>query len=325
MSARRWSLRPRWWLTLVCLVVIAAGCLVYADLGLSSTGKGYDSVPAGLQVAGSERRPTVSPLRAVPGRLERVYFYSKALHRLADYLVYLPPDYTPSQRLPVFYGLHGMPGRPLAFTVNAHIEPRLVALIDEHWVPPMILVFPDGRIGGKTSTDSEWANTPSGDFLSYVGNVVQNVDYRFATLPDRQDRVIAGLSAGAYGSANVGLHDLSLFGTIQVWSGYFVETHNGVFEHASHATMIANSPQYYIEGMRAKLRKYPLRAFLYVGRDDSFAPQLKPMVRAMKAAGVHVGWGIYKGGHSWVIWSAHLDQMLIMAGYDFEHPLAGSG
>jgi enterochelin esterase-like enzyme len=199
-----------------------------------------------------------------------------------------------------------------------------VQLIDEHRVPPMILVFPDGRIDGRTQSDSEWANTPSGDFLSYVGNVVHDVDHRFATLPYRQDRAIAGLSAGAYGAANVGLHDLSLFGLIQVWSGYFVETHNGVFAHASRTTMVANSPLEYIGAMRAQLRRYPLRAFLYVGRDDSVADQLAPMVRAMQAAGVRVGWAVYPGGHSWNVWSGHLDQMLIMAGHDFEHPLAGS-
>ena len=325
MTEGRWPPRPRWWLAAGGVIVIAAAYVVYADGGRSSAGAGYDSVPAGVTVPAIERRPSVSAIRALPGRLQRVYFYSKALHRIADYLVYLPPDYTPAHRLPVFYGLHGMPGRPLAFTVNAHIEPRLVALIDEHRVPPMILVFPDGRIGGQTSTDSEWANTPAGEFLSYVGNVVHDVDHRFATLAYREDRAIAGLSAGAYGAANVGLHDLSLFGLIQVWSGYFIETHNGVFAHASPATMTANSPLDYIGGMRAQLRRYPLRALLYVGRDDSFASQLQPMVRAMKAVGVHVGWAIYPGGHSWNVWSGHLDQMLIMAGYDFEHPLAGPG
>jgi enterochelin esterase-like enzyme len=326
MTADRWSLRRRWWLVAggVVVIAIAAGVL-HAVGGHMSVGKGYDSVPAGFTVPAVENRPRVSATSAAPGRLQRVYFYSRALHRIADYLVYLPPSYTPARRLPVFYGLHGMPGRPLAFTVDAHIEPRLVALIDQHRVPPMILVFPDGRIGGRTATDSEWANTPSGDFLSYVGDVVHDVDHRFATLPDRQDRAIAGLSAGAYGAANVGLHDLSLFGVIQVWSGYFVETHNGVFAHASPATMRANSPLDYVGGMRAELRRYPLRAFLYVGRDDDFASQLLPMVRAMRAAGTDVGWAVYRGGHSWNVWSGHLDQMLIMAGQDFEHPLARPG
>jgi hypothetical protein len=55
--------------------------------------------------------------------------------------------------------------------------------------------------------------------------------------------------------------------------------------------------------MRVQLRRYPLRAFLYVGRDDSVADQLAPMVRAMQAAGVRVGSAVYPGRHSWNVWS----------------------
>ena len=101
----------------------------------------------------------------------------------------------------------------------------------------MILVFPDGRIGGSVYSDSEWANTPSGDYESYVLNVVHDVDARFSTLPDRADRVIGGFSAGAYGAINIALHHLSDFASVQVWSGYFTETRSGVFAHASRATL----------------------------------------------------------------------------------------
>ena len=82
-----------------------------------------------------------------------------ALHKEADYLVYLPAGYRAKRPLPVFYMLHG---------------------------------------------DSEWANTPSGNYESYVTNVVSDVAQRFATLPCRQERALAGLSAGAYGAANIG-------------------------------------------------------------------------------------------------------------------------
>jgi enterochelin esterase-like enzyme len=303
-----------------CAVLLIGAYLVLATYGQGSTRHG---LPGGPVAAGeSTSAILVSPSRAVPGRLERVHFYSRALGRVADYLVYLPADYTPSRRLPVFYGLHGMPGRPLAFTAHAAIEPQLEKLIRQGRVPPMILVFPDGRIDGRTATDSEWANTPSGRFESYVVDVVHDVDHRFAALPHRQDRVIAGLSAGAYGAANVGLHQLRLFGSIQVWSGYFIETHNGVFGQAAPAQMAYNSPIDYVHRLRRALRRYPLRIFIYIGHHDEFRPQTAPMAAALTAEGAHVGWAIYSGGHSWQLWSAHLDQMLIMAGYGFRHPLA---
>ena len=133
----------------------------------------------------------------------------------------------------------------------------------------MILVFPDGRIGERTQTDSESANTPAGRFESYVVDVVHNVDQRFATLPSRGDRAIAGLSAGAYGAANIGLHQVALFGLVQVWSGYFTQTRTGVFSHATRAQLARNSPSDYVRTLRPQLARYPLRTFLYVGNGDS--------------------------------------------------------
>ncbi len=258
-----------------------------------------------------------TPCAPAAGRLLTVYFYSHALHRVTDYLVYLPAQYTPARRLPVFYMLHGMPGRPLAFTVNAQVEGKLERLIGQRRVTPMILIFPDGRINGNTQTDSEWANTRSGPFESYVVDVVHNVDSRFATLPYRQDRAIAGLSAGAYGALNVGLHQVALFGLIQVWSGYFTQTRTGVFSHATRALLEHNSPLDYVRTMKPALVAYPLRVFLYVGNHDGDASPMAPMAVRLAAAGANVRSAIYPGGHNWNLWSGRMGQMLIMASRHF--------
>ena len=263
-------------------------------------------------------------VRLAAGRLLTIHFYSHALHRVTDYLVYLPIDYSRARRLPVFYMLHGMPGRPLAFTVNAQVESKLEQLIRRRRVGPMILVFPDGRIGGDTQTDSEWANTSSGQFESYVVDVVHNVDSRFATLPYRQDREVAGLSSGAYGALNVGLHRVTLFGLIQVWSGYFVQTRSGVFSHATKAWLQYNSPLDYVRTMEHTFPAYPLRVFLYVGNHDGDASPVAPMAAALSAAGADVHSAVYPGGHDWNLWSARLDQMLVMASGYFATAVASS-
>jgi len=252
-------------------------------------------------------------VRSDAGRLLTIYFYSHALHRVTDYLAYLPADYSRARRLPVFYMLHGMPGRPLAFTANAQVETKLEKLIRQRKVGPMILVFPDGRIDGNTQTDSEWANTRAGQFESYVVDVVHNVDRRFATLPYRQDRAIAGLSAGAYGALNIGLHQVKLFGLIQVWSGYFIQTRIGVFSDATRAWLEYNSPLDFVRTVKPALAAYPLRVFLYVGNRDGDASPIAPMAAALAAAGADVHSAIYPGGHDWNLWSGRMDQMLAMA------------
>ncbi|HEY2258378.1 MAG TPA: alpha/beta hydrolase-fold protein [Solirubrobacteraceae bacterium] len=261
------------------------------------------------------------------GRRVDVEFYSPALHREADYLVYLPPGYDAAQhRYPVYYLLHGSPGRPVVYYDVADMDIRLDNLISLHRMRPMILVFPDGRISDSTMSDSEWANTQAGNFASYVMNVVTDVDHRFATVDLRRDRVIAGFSAGAYGATNIALHNLATFGNLQSWSGYYLQTRSGVFSRASRAELAANSPLDYVRHLGRQLAANPLRAFLFVGRDDNSSPQQAPMAKALAARGATVSYALYRGGHDWQLWHSHLNQMLELASRGVGQPLrAGRG
>jgi enterochelin esterase-like enzyme len=260
------------------------------------------------------------------GTLRTVQFYSRALHRRTDYLVYLPPGYGKGRaRYPVDYLLHGSPGRPQVFLGIAGMPVRMDNLISQHRMRPMILVLPDGRISGSTYSDSEWANTPSGDYANYVVNVVRDVDQRFATLAHRQDRVIAGFSMGAYGATNIALHHLGLFAGLQSWSGYYVQTRTGVFADAGRTTLDSNSPLDYVRGLRRTLATDPLRAFIFVGRDDDDSPQTQPMAQALAVAGGDVTYALYDGGHDWQLWYAHLDQMLMLASRDTSTPPRPAG
>jgi enterochelin esterase-like enzyme len=259
---------------------------------------------------------------AKPGRLFKVRFFSAALGRQADYMVYLPAGYSRHRPLPVFYLLHGIPGRPISYSVIGHIEVRLDNLISRGRTPRMILVFPDGRIDGSTFSDSEWANTPSGRFETYVVDVVRDVDHRFAARADRSSRVIGGLSAGAYGALNIALHHLAVFGSVQAWSGYFKQTRAGVFADASRADLAYNSPFYYVRKLKRELARFPLRAFLLSGRgDQGTRRQVSSMANALRAEGAHATWALYPGGHDWALWNTHLDGMLVLAGADVSRPL----
>jgi len=261
------------------------------------------------------------------GRHLTVQLYSAALHRQADYLALLPPGYDPAHhRYPVYYLLHGSPGRPQVYYAIASLNVRLSNLLSQHRMQPMILIYPDGRIGGSTFSDSEWANTPSGNYESYVIEVVRDVDRRFATIANRQGRVIGGFSAGGYGATNITLHNLSVFGNLQSWSGYFVQHRSGVFSGASPATLAYNSPLRYVRELGPELANYPLHAFLFTGRDDDVSPQLAPMANALAADGAQVSYALYHGGHDWQLWHAHLNQLLIFASQDASEPLSlGTG
>ena len=286
----------------VAAVLLLGGVGVYAYGQDYSLHRGFASV--------------VQLPRAGTGRLLNIQFRSGALNRQADYMVYLPPGYTPAKRYPVYYLLHGMPGQPHVFVTIANLAVRLDNLLSLGRVRPMILVFPDGRIGGNVYSDSEWANTASGNFGNYVLDVMHNVDAHFSTLPHRTDRVIGGFSAGAYGAINIALHHLSDFASVQVWSGYFTQTHSGVFAHASRATLAYNSPLSLVGRVTKPIRSGGLRVSMFVGRNDASSAQLLPMAARLRAAGAAVTDAIVPGGHDWAVWYPQLNPMLILASHD---------
>lgn len=293
-------------------VVVAAALVVAGLAGAYSYGRDYQ-LHRGFTTLVQFRR-------AGSGRLEEVRFYSRTLHRNADYLVYLPPHYSSRRRYPVYYLLHGAPGQPRVFVDIANMDVRLDNQVSLGHARPLILVYPDGRIGGNTFSDSEWANSPSGNFESYVIEVMHNVDQRFAAIARRQDRVIAGFSAGAYGAMNIALHHPSDFANVQSWSGYFTQTRTGVFANASGATLAYNSPLDYVGRLGRELAKYPLRVYMFVGRGDGASAQQLPMARALLAAGARVQYAFYGGGHDWSVWYPRLNQVLDLASGDVLHP-----
>jgi enterochelin esterase-like enzyme len=292
---------------------IALCLLVVGLLGAYSYGKDY-YLHRGFT-------PIARLAQARPGRLVEVRFFSPALGRRASYLAYLPPGYAGSNRYPVLYLLHGSPGQPKVFIDVAHMDARLDNLISQGRVRPMILVFPDGRVKGSNYSDSEWANTHYGAHESYVLDVLRDVDRRFSTLRNRNDRVIGGISAGAYGAINIALHHLGEFASAELWSGYFRQSHSGAFASATTAELSYNSPLDYVTRLGRGLATHRLRVFMIVGRSDPDRRQVLPLATALERRGASVGYAFYAGGHDWQLWWPHLNQMLILASRDVSQPL----
>jgi enterochelin esterase-like enzyme len=257
--------------------------------------------------------PPRDPAGVSTGRLAEVSFQSAALHGRRDYYIYLPPGYTreaaTGARFPVVYLLHGAPGWPQRFTEAGDLGVRIDTLLAHHRIRPFLVVMPDGR-NGTYGADTEWANTRSGRYESYVLDTVHAVDRRRATLPDRRDRAIGGNSAGGYGAANIALRHLSTFGLFQSWSGYFLQTPTGPFKDASVAALRANSPDDYVGRLRAQLRREPLDAVLYGGSHDPDTRQLPGFAARLRAAGARVETMVRPGRHDWALWRAMMPAML---------------
>jgi enterochelin esterase-like enzyme len=268
--------------------------------------------------------PPVTPKGVARGTLENVHFYSRALRQQRAYLVYLPPRYraqaAAGRRFPVMYLLHAPPGRPDGFVQAGALAVDSDVLLHRRAIRPMIFVIPYGK-SGSYGNDTEWANAAAGPYESFVMNVVRDVDHRFATLTGRRYRGIAGLSEGAYGALNVGLHHLRDFSVLESWSGYYAQTRTGPFVHASTAQLLANSPNWYLPRLAPAIRRLGLRVYLYQGVRDEIRPwRIRTFARQLFANGAYVRWGFFPGGHDWGLWRHQTPHMLRVASRWFSTP-----
>jgi enterochelin esterase-like enzyme len=174
--------------------------------------------------------------------------------------VYLPPGYSPSRRYPVVYLLHGMPGSPSEYLVGTNFTTFADDGIDAGTLKPFIAVIP--AAGSDAKYNGEWAGPWE---HALVDDVVPWVDAHLSTIASPSGRVIAGLSAGGFGAADIGIRNERVFGSIMSWSGYFHPLRDGPFKHATKAELAANDPETLVKSDADELTDARTRFFLSTG------------------------------------------------------------
>ena len=174
--------------------------------------------------------------------------------------VYLPPGFDPSQRYPVAYLLHGLPGSPAEYPDGVQLGAFADGAIAAGTVRPFIAVMP--AAGPTARYDGEWAGAWEN---ALVAHVVPWVDASLPTVASPASRVIAGLSAGGYGAVDIALRHPGLFGAVESWSGYFAPLRDGPFRHASPETLAANDPVTLARVEAPRLRRAAMRFFVSTG------------------------------------------------------------
>jgi len=257
------------------------------------------------------------------GTAQRIYVASPALggrHQPVD--VYLPPGYAqhPRRRYPVFYLLHGFPGRPGAFLETVRMGVVEDILLARKRIRPVILVMPFGSTG--TFTDEEWANgtRPGQAWETFVArDLVRAVDARYRTIRSAAGRALGGLSEGGYGAVNIGLHHPTEFSVLESWSGYERAADiRSIFGHRP-ALLARNSPSLQLARAAAALRATRTYVWFYSGSDDQFLPQNEQFASALAAAGVRHRFRVVRGGHNWALWRGNASLALLAAATRLEH------
>jgi len=161
------------------------------------------------------------------GKIDTITYPSKTVGNDRKALVYTPPGYSKSKKIPVLYLLHGIGGDEKEWLNGGKPQHILDNLYAEGKITPMLVVMPNGR---AMKDDRANGNIMAKDKVEAFANfekdllndLIPFIEKKFSVYKDREHRAIAGLSMGGGQSLNFGLGNLDKF----AWVGGFSSAPN---------------------------------------------------------------------------------------------------
>jgi S-formylglutathione hydrolase FrmB len=236
--------------------------------------------------------------------------------------VMLPPGYDDPanrhRRYPVVYLIHGYPGGSADdwFTAGDALD-TMQQLLQRQLVQPMIIVAPTVTAGSPT-TDWECLDVPGGPRLEtyLTTTLVERIDARYRTVPDRRHRAVAGMSGGGFCALNVGLRHLDRYATVLVTLPYDDPGSAVSLLGGDAALIAANTPRLYIPTMPFP---YPVAVMLDAGdHAQTDMTTSRRIASALIARGQKVSMRFEPGlVHTWRTARAALPYLLAFANAEF--------
>ncbi|MET1116754.1 MAG: alpha/beta fold hydrolase, partial [Comamonas sp.] len=242
------------------------------------------------------------------GTLASVDFNSAQLRRAWNYDVYLPTGYESSQlRYPVLYLLHGNGGARSDWPNKGQLQQTLDGLIASGRMAPAIVVLPDaGRSWYVDRTEPMES--------AIMQDLLPDVEQRFRTLQEREGRLLAGHSTGAYGAFRLALKYPERFAAVAllspaIYAGMPPKTStavaSGVFgEQGGFDPKVWDALNYPAAWDGYLAKKKPVPVFLSSGDDDlDILHDSYALYRKLLAAGQPAEYRVVDGGHLWPSWA----------------------
>lgn len=243
---------------------------------------------------------------------------SKLLAREMSYRIILPAAYKQSakRRFPVIYLLHGRGGNYQDWTNLTKITQYSIAY-------DFIIVMPDG---GKESWYADNANLPNEKRESYfIKELIPEIDAKYRTLADRQNRIVAGLSMGGYGAVKFGLKYPEKFFLAGSFSGAMdavVKTQNykhliksvaDVFGDENNQARKDNDIfRIVVEASAEKIKEFPF-LFIDCGTEDHQFQSNRDFIALLTDKKVPHEYRQKPGVHNWAFWDSEVREFLRVA------------
>jgi enterochelin esterase-like enzyme len=249
---------------------------------------------------------------------------SKILNSDRKYAIYLPPDYSTSQRsYPVLYLLHGSGDDQTGWIQFGEVLRITDKAIQEGSATPMIIVMPDANTGRRGYSNDILGTWRYEDF--FFGEFIPCIEKTYRIKGEKRYRAIAGLSMGGEGTFMYALHHPEMFSSACPLSAAtgplkLEDTRKSLqrfsptpkdnipdslieayYKHQSVLALIENMPED---------QKKSVRWYIDCG-DDDFLYEGNSLVHiAMRKKEIPHEFRTRDGGHNWTYWRASLPEVL---------------
>jgi enterochelin esterase-like enzyme len=150
---------------------------------------------------------------ATAGEVFTETFRSEAIGRDYKYTIYLPDDYKKdTKRYPVLYLLHGAGGDENEWLYKGGARETMDALIAQKLIKPMVVVMPGHTAAWWVDGAKEKGET------ALLKEVMPHAEGKYRIDAVRSNRLIAGLSAGGYGTLNFAFKYPTMFAAAAILS-----------------------------------------------------------------------------------------------------------
>jgi enterochelin esterase-like enzyme len=229
------------------------------------------------------------------GQVSDIYYQSTATNSQRRAKIYLPPEYSASNKYSVMYLLHGIGGSEDNWTSGGG-NANVIAdnLIAAGKIKPSIIVMPNCNASGTGISDG-YENLTN----DLINCLIPYIEKNYSVYTDRLHRAISGLSMGGGQSFNIGLPHLDLFPYIGAYSAA--------------PNTYANSKLFPDGGTAAKQQLKLL--FISYGTNDSLINFGTGVHNYCDTNGIpNTYWLLQGKGHEWSVWKQSLWNFLQMAG-----------
>lgn len=216
------------------------------------------------------------------GKIEKLYLYSDTLKGSREVLVYLPPNYDPSNKYPSIYLNDG-----IEYIYRAGFSNTLDYQISKGEMEPVIAIF-------LKPLNREYEYSLNESYINFlIDEMVPFMEEKYPIISAADKRAIMGISLGALSAA------------------YTVVKHPEVF-----SLLGSQSGVYYIDDYKvikiAKEKSLKItRGYFDVGIYEEFAMEsTEEFVEVLRANGNNILYKTGSSGHNWTLWGNLLGEGL---------------